>query len=322
VPDDVLPAPGQRALDVIATLEHHARRIGSANESGTLGDSNVAERWRQYLIAVQDALPPLRSALGHASADALLLSPAHEALSRLTPSAYGALARPIHPEIRVLGRAVATQAADLAETLRSTSARLSRLQDRLHHPGIDSHLVVADTNVYLHGHTAAGVDASTPAVSLPWRQLLDSTSDDPPITGQLTVLLPDFVVTELDLRKSRGESAARRRARGVLRDLHHLFTTNPANFPTAIVEPQTHDNAGDGVDFLFLDTTTITGPHPADVDQALIDLAHRCRAFTETPVHFLTGDLSATLRAHTHATGEGLARSLIPHWVDWTPLKP
>lgn len=319
MPDVVLPAPGQRALDVIATLEHHARRIESANESGTLGDSNVAERWRQYLIAVQDALPPLRAALGHASADNLLLSPGHEALSRLTPSAYGALAYPIHPEIRVLGRAVATQAADLADTLRSTSAGLRRLQDRLHRPGIDGHLVVVDTNVYLHGHTAAGVDASTSAVSLPWHQLLDSTSNEPPITGQLTVVLPDFVVTELDLRKSRGDQAARHRARGVLRDLHHLFTTNPASFPTAAVEPQAYDHGDDSVDFVFLDTRTITGPHPADVDQALIELAHRCRAFTDTPVHFLTGDLSATLRARTYATGEGPARSLVPHWVDWTP---
>lgn len=319
MPDVVLPAPGQRALDVIATLEHHARRIESANESGTLGDSNVAERWRQYLIAVQDALPALRSALGHASADALLLSPGHEALSRLTPSAYGALAYPIHPEIRVLGRAVATQSADLAETLRSTSATLRRLQDQLQRPGIDSHLIVADTNVYLHGHTAADIPGKTSAASLPWRQLLDSTSDDPPVTGQLTVVLPDFVVTELDLRKGRGDQSARRRVRDVLRDLHRLFTTNPASFPTAVVEPQTYDNSGDGVDFVFLDTGTITGPHPADVDQALIDLAHRCRAFTDTPVHFLTGDLSATLRARTHATGKGPARSLVPHWVDWTP---
>jgi len=319
MPDDVLPAPGQRALDVIATLEQHAQRIESANQSGTLGDSGVATRWGQYLIAVQDALPPLRSALGHASADTLLLSPGHEALSRLTPSAYGALAYPIHPEIRVLGRAVATQSADLTETLRSTSATLRRLQDRLHRPGIDSHLVAADTNVYLHGRTAAGLPANTSATSLPWRQLLDSTNDEPPITGQLTVVLPDFVVTELDLRKSRGDQATRRRVRDVLRDLHHLFTTNPASFPTAVAEPQTYDNAGDGVDFVFLDTGTITGPHPADVDQALIDLAHRCRAFTDTPVHFLTGDLSATLRARTHATGEGPVRSLVPHWVDWTP---
>lgn len=317
--DFLLPAPGQRASDVIATLEHHARRIETANEAGTPGDGSVAERWRQYLIAVEDALPPLRMALGHAAADALLHSPGHQAISHMTPSDYGSLAYPIHPEIRVLGRAVATQTADLAETLRSIAAGLRRFHDRLNQPGVHSQLVVVDTNIYLHGHTATTPASDGSVPSLPWRQLLDSATNEPALTGHLTVVLPDFVVTELDLRKGRGDMAARRRAREVLRDLHRLLADTSASFPTFELEPQSYENAGDGIDLVFLDTGIITGPHPADVDQALIDLAQQCRTFTDRPVHLLTGDLSAALRAQTHAIGSGDARTLIPHWVDWSP---
>lgn len=317
--DFLLPASGQRASDVIAALDHHARRIETANEAGTLGDGSVAERWRQYLIAVEDALPALRTALGHAAADALLLSPGHRAVSHMTPSDYGSLASPIHREIRVLGRAVATQAADLAGTLRSMAASLQGFHDRLNRPGIDSDLVVVDTNIYLHGHTATTPASDGSVLSLPWRQLLDSATNEPALTGHLTVVLPDFVVTELDLRKARGDMASRRRTREVLRDLHQLLTATAASFPTADLELHSYDNAGDGIDLVFLDTGIITGPHPADVDQALIDLAQQCRTFTDRPVHLLTGDLSAALRAQTHAIGSGDTRTLIPHWVDWSP---
>ncbi len=144
--------------------------------------------------------------------------------------------------------------------------------------------------------------------------------DEPTITGQLIVVVPDFVVTELDLRKSRGDQSARRRARDVLRDLYRLFTASgTASFPTTTLVSQSYDGAGDGIDLVFLDTGIITGPQPADVDQALIDLARTCRAFTDTPVHFVSGDLSANLRAQTHAEGHGGTQTLVPHWVDWTP---
>jgi len=174
----LLPAPGQLADDVINGLHEHANRLSAANQSSDpLGDISVGTRWRQYHIAVQEALAALRTYLGPRAAGELLLTPQHRDLAVSTPGTYGAWASPPMPEVQALGVAIATQVTDRVAALRTTADDLRALNQRLRGPGTDNHLVIADTNVYLHWHTATDPRGDAKLTSIPWRTLIEQRQD-------------------------------------------------------------------------------------------------------------------------------------------------
>jgi hypothetical protein len=255
MPPKLLPGTQVDAvLDALTSLTNRLSNVGTGDKwtvlTGYLRWANDAADQLSTLVSAQD--------VAH-----LVLTRRHWALQGIAPPANEALMSLLQLEIRERSRAFAATGEDLQRAI-----------DRWkQHPG---HLVVADTNIYLH-HPDAFTD-------MDWRALIEAREYD-----WIQLVLPLLVVDELDRAK---HGNARTKARVTLRAVDALFTD--AQWAARLPDSGGHDRVRA---HLLLD-----GARHERLPHADSELVDRCRALAAIAgrdVTLMTFDTGMAIRARS-----------------------
>lgn len=272
---EIWPAAGATAERLVQVLQEAHRTMANVRGGGGQGAPVTV-----YLQGVHTASRTMRGVVPARDLDRLLLTRLYwAALSNPAPSET--LVSAVHQEVN-------DRVVDLEAAL--TEAR--RLQDRWAAPAArPCALVVADTNVYLHH--------PDPIDRLNWRALVDHGVR---VLDDIDVVLPILVIDELDAQKRSREPKVRARARMTLKSIYeHVSGGVDASWvaqPRSLGEEV--DSLGSGevtVRLLFDQEGHVRLARPDD------ELVARASALGDLrgrePVHFVTYDTGAALRAKT-----------------------
>jgi rRNA-processing protein FCF1 len=251
--------PSASGMVVVDTLDRLLSRLHAVPS----GDKfELLTGYLQWASGAAGDLAPLVSAEDVAR---LILTPRHWVLCGIDPAANQALPSIVHVEMEDRRRELTAAKEALQLEVRRWDAHLG-------------HLVVPDTNVYLHHEL--------PFTQVDWMTLVEARTYDP-----LQLIVPLVVVDELDKGK-RGKPEIRTRARQTLKTFDEMFPD-----PRLAVPLEGAGFASPIRVHLFLDPPRhVRLPMPDDeiVDRAsaLSQLAHRS-------VTIITFDTGMALRART-----------------------
>lgn len=247
--------PGTRVgavIDVLTGLSNRLSNVGTGEEWTVL---------TRYLRWANDAADELSNLVSAQDVARLVLTRRHWALQGIAPPANEALMSLLQLEIRERSRAFTCAREDLQRA----TGRWSQ------YPG---HLVVADTNIYLH-HPDAFTD-------MDWRFLVGAGEHE-----GIQLILPLLVVDELDRAK---HGNARTKARMTLRAIDVLFAD--AHWTASLP-----DSVGDDLvraHLLLDDVNHVRLPH---ADSELVDRCCALAAIADREVILVTFDTGMAIRA-------------------------
>jgi hypothetical protein len=249
--------PGARVdavLDALTSLSNRLSTVGTGDKWDVLTG---------YLRWANDAAHQLSTLVSAADIAYLVLTRRHWAVQGIAPPANDALMSLLQLEISERTRAFAAAHEDLQRAVDHWGR----------HPG---HLVVADTNIYLH-HPDVFTD-------MDWRALVEVREYD-----WIQFVLPLLVVDELDRAK---HGNARTKARVTLRAVDALFPDVQWAVPM-------QDSGGHDLmrAHLFLDDPGhVRLPH---ADSELVDRCCALAAITGREVTVVTFDTGMAIRARS-----------------------
>lgn len=263
-------SPPNQAANSLRNLAREAKNlVGLAHPEGEQGVFNYRDGYLQWADVAEDVL-------SSSFIDDITLglhTPRYWHIHQLN----GASARP-HA---VIGNEISFQANRLEAMARD-------LEDRVDGLAADGHLVVPDTNVFLHFHTFDRPD---------W---LDLLTDRP-----LRLVLPYRVIRELDDKKASRRRDLARRSHRVLNHLESLLA------PTAGAAAEL--SSGVTLEVFYERSSGVT-----NADEEILETCLTLRSYTGRAVTVLSGDTSLRLRAMSL----GLPTLTMPDHLRREPVEP
>lgn len=225
-----------------------------------------------YLNWVNDAVRMVRHVLRQEDVERLLLTRRYWA-TMANPEVTPALLRAVHHEVD-------DRQADIAKA-RDEAAALS---DHWAPHGNDSRVVVPDTGVFLNHRTGTGLgDVAT----INWSALGSvRTFDD------VRVVVPILVVDELESLKDKRKDDIGKQARRAVNQLFDWFESRPSSW--RVVKSRTAKSGGVTIELLPDERGHVRLPRN---DDELVDRTVVLKDLQAAPVHFLSYDSGAVLRA-------------------------
>ncbi len=264
----IWPAPGVTAAELTAALT----RAHDVSNPVLVGANSPAEQIDKYLSWVVDAARILGTTVRRSDLDRLLY----------TPRYWATLANPI-PAPSVL-KAVHQEVYERLVHLDEVRAEAAALRDHWAPSPRGTHVVVPDTGILLH-HTLGGEPANIDSID--WRAMIPVRTFD-----EVRVVIPIVVVDELEGIKDKRKDDLGRQARRVVNQLFTWFE----NRPTQPYELATASNTSGAVCIELLADERGHARLPRNDDE-LVDRAVAVRDVQAAPVHFLSYDTGAVLRA-------------------------
>jgi hypothetical protein len=252
----VTPQPGTTANRILDVVE--AQALAATNVIGSSAGAIGVDLFNAYLRWVNEAARQLGAVVRDRDVEALVLSQRQWVLQRMDPTTNGDLPNLLRLELE-----------ERITTLNEMAASLRDFVGRWN-PSDAGHLVIPDTNVYLHGEE----DIAT----FDWRKMADIRPHD-----RITVIIPILVVDELDRSK---RDDVRTQARLTLKKLNEMFS-DPA-YSVPLTDKDTRAR-------LLLDAPN--HERLADADSEFIDRVHALAVLSGLPTVVLTYDMGMSLRA-------------------------
>jgi hypothetical protein len=265
----IWPAPGITAdhlAQVLANVNSFSQPILAGVHSGT-------EVIDKYLRWANDAGTALGPVVRKIDLDRLVY----------TPRYWATLANPI-PTAPVVG-AVNQETQGREQDIATACKAAEDLRERWKADPHGTHYIVPDTSVFLN-HKADNRPADISTIA--WRSVVPART-----FAQVRVVVPILVVDELELIKDKRKDDIGKQARRAVNQLFDWFQGAPSTW--RILGQPSADSGGVVIELLPDERGHVRLPRN---DDELVDRAVAVRDLQPSPVHFLSYDSGAVLRAN------------------------